>query len=208
MAFIPIPNTAQVRVQYLLDNQKIENVWYSQNVTEWSESTLTELATTYLTWATDTLMPLMSNRLALSRVVARDMTTDAGIEVVVSPSSSVTGGINSINLPNNVTFAVHKVGTIGGRHAKARVYVPCLIAGNLTSSNTLFTSDADAFVSAFSVLLTDVATEFSDAVNVCWVTLVDAGVPLTEGIPHAIVGFSYTDTTIDAQRRRLPRRGQ
>jgi hypothetical protein len=208
MAFVPIPGTAQIQIQYLLDNQKIENILYAVKSTSYGEGDLTTLATDVLAWAIDPWMPLFSNRLSLVRVVCRDMSSDTGPEMVATPGTATVGGINSVNLPNNVTFAVHKVSNIGGKHSKARLYLPCLTAGNLTSANTIFTSDADAFVDALSDLIGVVFDSGDNDAVLSFVTLVADGEPLTIGEPHPIIGWSYTDTTLDAQRRRLPRRGQ
>jgi hypothetical protein len=111
-------------------------------------------------------------------------------------------------MPNNVSAAIHKVGTVGGRHGKGRVYHPSLASSLMSGPNLLSTVAATALCDNYRNLRDVVAGVVGAAWTLGYAELVDGGVPLTIGVFIEILDFICKDRTVDSQRRRLPGRGR
>lgn len=208
MAFQPIPNTAKLLLQFVVDGQKVENVFYAQDEGGWTPSKLMVLAQAAFDEIETNWMSSFNSDCSLVSVVARDMSTEGGSLVTFGGSGPVGGTQTGTPAPNNVTLAIHKVLGISGRHSKARAYWPQIRVNDLVSPNTIAASAAATICQHYRDL--KVAIETVDGITALLgsAELVDGGVALAVGIFHTILDFVCLDLVVDSQRRRLPGRGR
>jgi hypothetical protein len=207
VAFQPIPNTAKILLQGSIEGQLCENVFYAQQGAPYDSSSLATLADAVASWMTDpTTLGNYGTGFRFTGVKVISMEDDTGLQVEV-PVLGAFGTAAGRQVPNNVAVAIHKIGTVGGRHGKGRVYHPAITDTFMADVNTLTTASAEALCDLYRGLRDVVAAIPGAATVLGYAELVNAGVPLAIGVFIQILDFACRDLTVDSQRRRLPGRG-
>ena len=210
MAFVPVPNTAEVEIRGLLDSQKVENTLWFEAASGWTTSSLTTLAGEVLAWYIANIIPHLPAPYRLVEVFAKDKSTAAGNEATVTPGSTTVGG-GGPAMPNNVTLAISFRTALGGRSFRGRNYMPGIPQSQYTDTNRITSSYLTAVQVAYSKLLdpaviTDavwvVASRFSGTSPVS-----GEPTPRPTGIATPVTAALFVDEVTDSQRRRLPGRG-
>lgn len=200
MAFIPVPNVAQVTVLQTLFGQEVNNVLHFARAGGWDASNLESLAGLVLASWTVNVIPEQSADLVLDGVRARDLSTADGLQVEVAPAEAVTGGVGQPSLPGNVAFCVtHRTAFIG-RSRRGRTYVAGIGEDQVTG-NSLAAPVASDLVLAFNTLR---ATTNASGYFFCVVSRFTNGDPRPEGISTVVTGSFAVDLRVDSQRGRLP----
>jgi len=204
MAFIPVENTAHVRIENRVDGQQVINDLYFRHSTgAIAAADLLALVTAIGSWFTGTYLPLLNIACVAVAVHGRDLTTVIGSTADVGITGE--GGVDQEAAPNNCTMAVSFRTSLSGRSNRGRNYVPCLSNGEVTGNNISSTFATDV-VNAYSELLFG-----GGALPAGWVWVVvsrfTAGAPRVVGTFQEVFSVLVTDLIVDSQRRRLPGRG-
>lgn len=208
LAFIPIPNTAKILVQGLYFGQQVENVFYAKQGAPYDASSLAVLADAVSTWQLDPFsLQVLPTDFEYTGVKCISMEDDSGLNIEV-PLTGDFGIALGAPLPNNVSLAIHKVSSVGGRHGKGRVYHPGLTASFMEDANTVASGYAAHICEMYRNLRDVVAAIAGGATVLGYAELVDGGAPLAIGVFIQILDFACKDRTVDSQRRRLPGRGR
>lgn len=204
MAFIPVPDTAEVLLFYTLNGQQMMNTLYFSKSGGWDSTSLQVLAdAAWDHWATSVMIDL-GDGLVLTGTRALDLSSATG--PVAEHTQSLNGSItDSPELPQNCAFAIKFTTAQRGRSFRGRIYLPGITTARQVSTGILSTSAADAFLEDVTGAIGDIATEASCEHVV--VSRFTGGSPRVTGVATPVTGISYTDTNLDSQRRRLPGRG-
>lgn len=203
MAFIPVPDTAQVNLVFRIDSQTVENTLYFLKEGGWGTSDLDALALACAEWWADNIAPDVVTALVMQEVRAVDLQTDTGAGVTYVPPTPISGVKGAAPAPNNVSFCVSFRTASRGRSARGRNYI-CGLAKNDITGNTLDSSVVSGWVAGYNQLL-GVAT----ATGSTWViaSRYHAKAPRLTGVTFPVITATAVDATVDSQRRRLPGRG-
>lgn len=205
MPFIPTAGTAEVEIRQMLFGQLIENTLYFFQEGGWTSGDLLTLAGAVSGWFVEEILPNLSEDLTLREVVARDISTATGAQVVVAASGTINGGVANPSTPSNVSIAISFRTAMSGRSFRGRNFMAGF-SGNDVGDNLLSAAVADALVGAYNLLQSAVADVLPDAVWVV-VSRFALGAARLAGEVTPILVATLTDYFIDSQRRRLTGRG-
>lgn len=205
MAFQPVPLTVMAEMRYLLDNQECENVLYFKFPVEPADVDLADLAVGLLNWWTDHLRAWQVNALQLKEIYLTPLVS----ATAETYSFVLTGTNNGAYLdepePNSVSFAVKFNTANRGKGSSGRNYA-LGIADEFVSQNTFSLTYVNGIVGAYNNLQLEVAA-ILPAVEWVHVRRVINKVKLPVGQTYPVQSATFTDQTVDSQRRRLPGRG-
>lgn len=202
MAFIEVPNVAQVNVRMGAFGQRIENTLYFDHSGAISQEQLDDLCEYVAEWWYVKYRPLVTAEVSLLEVYGVDLTADDGI---VSTSLLHAGAIGTTAgnaVPLNAAFCVTFVTSARGRSGRGRNYISGLSEA-IVSGNALDATAATNMVAAYQDLIDTPATGWIWSV----VSRYEDGAARDPGIAREILNVKYTDLFIDSQRRRLTGRG-
>lgn len=202
--YIPVINVAKMELQYMLDGQKVENIFHLHNVASWNATGLAFAANVMKTWAIGAYAACQNEALTLVNIKATDLSSVSGtvIELPVDPAHA--GAVtSSAPLPNNITLVIKWLTTQRGRSFRGRTYVPGISSGQVVK-NTAQASLVTLVSTAASTLFSAVAVQ---NYSLCVVSYCNDKAWRTTGVQTPITAWSV-DTTVDTQRRRLPGRGR
>lgn len=205
MASLPVPNTMKVEIFYTLDGQRLENTLHFLNTGTFSGGEIEGLGSTLLTWVTTDLMPNLSDQLSFRFLQLTDLRTLDGGVVPVVPEAPVPGGTGGNPVPNNCALCVAFSTGGRGRASRGRNYVPGIVETEVDKS-IVSEARANAILSSYLNLVDLMPLESQPWV---WVLVSRqlGGVQRNPPVTTQIVSAYLSDTVIDSQRRRLPRRG-
>ena len=211
MPFVPVLHTALVEVRMELVGQRVENTLWVKSVDLLDTDALTAIGEAVKAWWISDYAPQVTDLVSLTEVVVTDQTTATGGQVSVNGDHELGGQIGG-TVPTNATFAVSFRTALRGRAFRGRNYIVGIPLEQLAETNVVTSSWADAIVTAYENLLTQLAD-----VDFTWVVASrfsgvdpDTGnpIPRTTGVATPIISVVAADLTIYSQRRRLPGRGQ
>src|SRR5664279_133720 len=104
--FQPVPRTIKAVVQWLLNGQTVENIFYAQAAETVTDAMVAEIADIVATWAVGTLLPNLSTELFFTRVVATDLSAEGSFQTINSVGAGTNGGGTAGSQPNNEALAV------------------------------------------------------------------------------------------------------
>ena len=216
MAFIPVTNTAQVTMQYSINDSDIaENTFGVHNTGTWDSSHLSSLAAVFNTW-NDTAVggfapyAVRSNSTSLIQTTARDLTTQTSNVVVVPyPGSHAAGTDTSQQLANGVTKAFTARSGLSGRSQRGRIFTVGIAQEQIstTDPNQLIAAYLSLWTGFLNALITDISTA-----NAAWSLVVISrfhnGAPRGAGQVTPILSWGTANSFLDYQRRRAPGHGR
>lgn len=203
MAYIPVPNIAQLEFTYAWQGQRCQNVLHYFNEVNWTSALLLGLANAAVAEWNTNVKPRCVATLQLVEVKATDLETQTGPVAFASSGLPVTGTLSGTSVPNNVTVALTKRTDQRGRSYRGRIFHPGLAQTDITT-NTIVAGALTAILAAWTALL--VVSDGTNPCEMCVVSRFQGGAPLGTGI-HTIVTGLTSDGIVDSQRRRLPGRG-
>lgn len=199
----PVPGTYRVRLVWSLDGQEVMNVFHV-GYTSATAPTADMLASTVLTWAGDTLLPLLSRDLLLRRVEVIDLAIVDGATATLAPDGDLPGGAEDGSLPNNCALCVSFRSTSRGRSSRGRFYVPGIPNSQHVDSRLSGAWVANV-VAAFSTLLFALTSVGAELVVV---SRYSEGEERPTPVKYVVQSAIAVDNIVDSQRRRLPGRGR
>lgn len=202
MAFQPVPDTAEVVLEYTRNSLPVRNVLHARFLAGTpTEPDMKDLADEVAAWGIGTWMPLMDNNTAFDAVTVRGLSSPVDNQAsTTGAATSGTGGVST--LPNNVTKAFTLRTGLTGRSARGRLYLPGLPSGALLADeNYMDVAYLDSVADALDDLVGIMAGAGWEMVIV---SRVQAGVTLPNGVVYPVVSVGYSDVTTDSMRSRLP----
>jgi hypothetical protein len=180
----------------------MENTLYFDNAAP-DLSNLTDLVEAINTAIRGSLLPLLTNTIALVRVIGTLLDAIDGLQYISTTSLPASGGSSTSPMPNNDTLAIRFTSASRGRSARGRNFVVGMI-NNRDFTDQWNTTYVNSLVDAW----VDIAAAGSDF---GWTQVIASritgGAPRTTGVSYAVTGISTADNLIDSQRRRLLGRG-
>jgi len=203
MAFIPIPNVAQVRIVWATTATFVaENTVYFLNNADvpWSSSLLESIGAEFASSLGGMATLPYSNNVAPTQLHMRDLSEEAGAVFDYTFLSPEFGSSSTALLPSNATIAVKFSTGLAGRSYRGRVYHPALTEGMVTL-NALASGEGSNILTFWETLMTDIAAGV-DATHVV-ASRFNGGAPRVTGVATPVISYTLTDVKIDSQRRRL-----
>ena len=205
MAFTAGLNVAQVNVRGDVDSQEIENTLYFKYTTTITLTELQQLASDVYGYWVATMLPILSTAYRLRELYVVDLTTRTSETYTEDATPLDVGGLSGSVLPNNVSLAVTFVTSKRGRSYRGRNFWPCLTESVVTDNEV---SEGHAALIRGAYALMAGADEVSSGWTWGVFSRVQNKVQLTNGEFTPIQTAKITDTIVDSQRRRLPKRGR
>lgn len=204
MAFIPVENCVQIQLVYLYDGQVVENVLHYAGQTPASENTLTNLANdAFTSWQT-TWRTKQPTSLALTKVIATDISSQNGASIEVPHSTANTGTVNEEGMPSNVCYLISLKTANRGRSYRGRLYLPGVCEGAIIV-NTIGNAVVAALQDSYTYW--DYLSDDGDPWALVVASRYHNKAPRSTGITTNVTSF-HVDPTVASQRRRLPGRGR
>lgn len=201
MATVPAENVAEIEIRGQLNGIPVENTLYAHFVGTLTNIILSALAAAIQTWFVEEFLPHLAAGYVFKEVYVRDLSAGSGNNGMANTSSGSPGTDTTDTLPGNVAWAVKFVTGLAGRSFRGRNYV-CGFGEDAMSGNTLVTGLANTLLGNYRMLLGG-----GDVLPDGWTWGVlsrqHLGSPRVEGLFTPITGVSYTDLTVDSQRKRL-----
>ncbi len=154
-------------------------------------------------WTSEALLQLPV-AYELREIAVQALDVQLGPQAEDGQGAGLTGSLPGPVMPNNVTLAVAFRTGLAGRHNRGRNYWPLLLRAEV--ENNQVTPAKVAAMAGLYTYLYD--TNLSDPLWAWAVISRKVIPPLATGRAVIIVQAKVNDRTIDAQRRRLPGRGQ
>lgn len=201
MAFIPVPNTAQVAVVQDQQGEEVINTLYFKTALTIDGNLLDQLcAGVYAYWSTN-MLAIQNEFSGLSYVEARDLTVPNGALGQFGNPAINPGLIAGPASPNNVTLAISFRTGFAGRSFRGRNYWVGFGEAQ-TANNRVDLTLADAIQAAYDGM------KGADAVAEDWRWVVVSrrfnNAPRVTGIATNVTGALIVNPVVDSQRRRLP----
>jgi hypothetical protein len=204
MAFIPVENTVQVELRFILHGQKCENTLYFHNQDGVSIAAMDQLADDINAWLVPTYMGMLPSSTSLAEVYITDLTTDTSPTVSNTDEAGALGSYTtSPALPGNATVTVSFRTNGRGRGSRGRNYIVGLGEDSVVG-NTINPALKTAVENAYLALLPEISTGW----QWCVVSRFLDGAPRAEGLVQMVTNVIVVDPYVDSQRRRLTGRGQ
>jgi hypothetical protein len=203
MAFIPVENTIQVELRYIVLAQQCENTLYFYNDEGYSASDLITLTGLVGDWWDEYLRPYQGAAVTMNEIYATDLTTATSPTYSDTTRNGQAGEATATAiLPTNVTLTVSFRTQGRGRSARGRNYFVGLTEGSVVG-NTVDTGIVTGIEAAYNNIPT--------AIGYPWTWVVVSryfnGAPRTEGLRQTVTNAICVDPLVDSQRRRLTGRG-
>jgi len=201
MAFVPAPNIVMVEIRATLGGQKIENRVMVDALTTPTASIVSDICNVVNVWAQGTYFDQLPDAVALTEVVATDLTVENGDQITITPVGPFVGALLGTTMPNEVSFCVSLRSSSRGRSARGRAYVLGLVQSDVNGNN-LSSTRAEGLRSAFEELKT-VINEAGWALTI--VSYRHNNAPRVGGPVYFLVEtVVVTDLVVDSMRRRKP----
>lgn len=211
MAFIPIPQCANVRIEGTIDGQSTVNDLYFSHGTTIDITALQALADAIDNWYWANVLPELSDDFTYLRTVVTDLTTNTS-GVAFQSANTGTGGVTGEANPNNVAACISFRTALRGRNWRGRNYIPG-VPGSVVTLNTIdgaFITNVQAAYRLLKFGGTAVPGDWSWVVasRYSGVDVNGKPIPRTSGVVELVTDALFVDNTVDSQRRRLPGRGR
>jgi hypothetical protein len=200
MAFQSVPETAEVFVEYSQNGVSMGNSFYFRKTGGYTLSDLEDLADDMDSWVATEWLPLLSQDVSYARCVVRGLENEE--DYVTENNDGVgAGGIAVAGLPNNVTFAFKRLSGFTGRSARGRVYMTGIGTSFLTADENIM--NGTKLLNLLAVL----AEIVNYVITHGWVEVIVSryheGMKRTTAQTLAVSEWSYSNSKVDTQRRRL-----
>lgn len=203
MAFIPVPNVAEVALRYFTDAGQMVNTLYFEFPTEPLVSEMQTLAGEVFDWWNTFCRPLQAPQLALGEIAVTDLTFQDAPGIVFTTGLPLNGSLaGGLILPGNVTLSITFQTLLRGRNNRGRNYWCGLAEGQVTG-DLVNPATRTAIVDAYAQLMEITVISFGT-----WVVVSRYfnNAPRVNGVANEITNVK-ADNTVDSQRRRLSGRG-
>lgn len=203
MAFIPATNVMQAELVYSWDGQTVENVLHYQRAGGVTAGAMNDLGTALVTWFNGAQKTAVAATASLVEVRIMDLTTEFAPGVTWTAGLPIVGTAAGASLPNNVSLAFTKRTLFRGRAFRGRIYQIGLTETSVTDNKALPAVTVILIPSWLSIITLTLAGVVCPMVVV---SRYEGNLPRGSALVTPVVNIT-TDSVIDSQRRRLPKRG-
>lgn len=203
MPFIPVDGICQAELVCSLDTQVIQNVLHFEAAAGLNPTNMGELGAHLVAWWNTNIKPNVPTSQSLTQIKLVDLTTEIAPVVIYATGLPSAGSNASPALPNNCALVITKRTALRGRSYRGRFYFGALNEASVTA-NTVSVGLSGGLVTALNLL-----NNFTTATEEWFAVVVSRytnNLPRPGGIATRITSHD-TDSVVDSQRRRLPRRG-
>lgn len=203
MAFVPVPNCAEVQLVYSGEAGVYENTLYFDMTAGNAIADLNALAATVKSWWTTNIKPYLSTSVQLDKILATSLAFQSAPGIIYTTGLPSSGSYATTPvLPANVTVAVTFNTVLRGRSFRGRNFWPILCEGQVVNSTvdpTLLTNIHNGYFALIAA---------ATAASKPWVVAsrYTGKAPRVAGVITPVVGIGG-DGIVDSMRRRLPGRG-
>lgn len=200
MGFVAGTNVVEIDMIYEWQAERCENVYHVQMPGAVTAANLNALVSAFAGWEGTNGKQDRVNVCQLVEVIATDLTTANGLQVINNPNPPVAGVGSTASMPNNVSVAISWRTGHRGRSFRGRTFhigLPESFATNnrlTVSAETSLATDYTALISAVSAVTGAQLVVFSKQRD---------HVKLNPGLTTPITLVSI-NTVLDSQKRRLP----
>jgi len=149
MAFQRVPNTVELRCQYLLNGVNLENTYHAYSASGYNQAQVDTLAAVVDSSLAGALLADQSSHIEYIQTIARGLDQEYDITSVANTFAG-PGGIAVTSMTNQVAFCVQRLSGLTGRASRGRTYVggiPRNYQQPLTgTSNLIYATAAAAYV--------------------------------------------------------------
>lgn len=204
MPFVPFPNTAQVNMVCLWDDQRVENVFHVEQATPFDQVSLAVMGALFRDWWDTNLKPIVPSNISLILIALRALDSESAPAIDFTTNLPLAGTATGGNtLPNNVTVAIKWTTELRGRSFRGRTFHIGLREDVVVGSR-VDASFVPTLIAKYQALLDDLEGLNAELVVA---SRISNGNYRTQGVTTAVKGL-FVDPIIDSQRRRLPSRGR
>lgn len=204
MAFVATPNVVEVQWRGTFDSQLVMNRIHVNVLTTPTQATCQAVANACGPWWTTNVRAIVATNVSMREVYVKSLHVANAPDATFSSGFPSSGTATGDSLPNNVSLAVSLRTGLTGRSARGRWYwygfVESQIDANTVSPGMVSTIDG-----AITNLLSTI-----NGLGYQWVIVSyrSGGAPRVGGPVYFVVNnVTIVDSTVDSQKRRLPRRG-
>lgn len=200
--FIPVSNTAEVRMVFNTPGGEAQNVFNIEKTSDWLAEDLDDLAQGFeSSWGAN-ISPKVTNQITLKEVIATDLSSANGPSV--ASAANITGTASGATLPSNATVVISFRTGLRGRSYRGRLYHVGLLNAYV-QGDTLTPAAVLEIKAMYEDFFGDVLTAIPDTTHVI-VSRCQEGAWLANGVTTPVLDYQV-ENTVDSQRRRLKGRG-
>lgn len=200
----PAIGVLEVRMEYLFDEERCENVYHVHNGTSaaWDDAAIEDVLSTFEDWETTTASALRPTDVQLVNMVGSDLTSLTAKRHSRAVVPAVNGQLPQDSLPNNATISIKFDTGNRGRGQNGRQFWIGLGEAQV-AANSLEPAVRDDMISALEALRASIEALVSGYRLVVLHRTVNHVKPSVAGTSN-VIGFAMADLKIDSQRTRLP----
>ena len=200
MPFVPVPDTAEVVIDFLVSGQPTANVLHFKYLGIYNQVALDDLAQS-VGFQTGTFL-LPSFPVTMQFVGVRVKGLSNSIDLSASSSSGAgVGTALGTQMPNNVSLCLTERTNQTGRSARGRIYCQPPTEGDMVTPNTVNSLYADMVKGWVDHIR-------SAAISINWSHVIVSrqhnGVRLTTGVTYNVTSVIARNLRVDSQRGRMP----
>lgn len=199
MAFIPVPNTAEIVLQGNTNGHAAYLTLYAEQGEPFSPGDLEALLTAVGSWWDEDLSTIVTTSLNMPSIKVTALDSDSAPTAVKTDMAETTGQVAEVPVTDQAAAVVSFYTQNRGRSFRGRNYVPSVSRSNLLNTSL--------WTSAFAEALTDVYGQLADKFNTTPFTHVVVsrygfGSPRLIGITTPVQSY-VGKQLIGTQRRRI-----
>jgi hypothetical protein len=191
------PKVVKVTMVYDCDTRIFNNVMHFERNATWTAADMRTLCDNIKTWWATLYSAACSSTVILVQIQARllDPTNPLAVDFNVTPT--IPGQASGAPAPANVSLTISLRAGKAGRKYRGRIYVPRFSAASLLVTDQVNSATAGILANVATGMFT-IGAGTSSALTIFH----------RSGSTFDDVNTIVIDTTLDAQRRRLPGRGR
>lgn len=206
MAFVPVPQVAEFRLNQRLFDQQLQNTLYGQYGADPDSTSLLITAQSLAGWWQANIAPELSVDHSLVEVSARLLTTENSAIASFQPATPIQGSVANPANPGNVALVASFRTGLAGRSFRGRNYIGG-IPENATVGNEVSGTFRAAIAAAYDILITPGGPFGGEGAFWVVVSREANKLPRPTGVATRVLSVIVNET-LDSQRRRLTGRGR
>lgn len=206
MAFVPLPNTIQANMKFLLDGQNVEWVFHYTTDPPFNllfQEASTEIGAALITAWVDNLRSRAPTAMSLQSVYLSDQEDENGEVQVYTVGLPLAGSSGGERTTNHSALVITKLTQARGRSFRGRTYL-CGFTEADISGNSWVTAAIEAAVDFMEEIRVITGVTYTSAMAVA--SRYANNQPRVTGVLTPVTAFR-ANPVVASQRRRLPGRG-
>lgn len=204
MPFIPVPNCAELTVNYEWFGQRVQNTLWFRHQVAIDLGALQQLVDSMETHVTNEWLPIQSEDLTYRSIEAVAQDTAIDFFATATLNAGSVGGLATPSVSNSVSLSVSFRTGLTGRSNRGRNYWLGIPATSVVD-NVVSPVYQESIIAAYDGVIGP------GAIASDWEWVIASryfqGQPRLIGQSREVVAATIVDSIIDNQRRRLPGRG-